>query len=84
MRVRISVMVFLGIFVAVVPLLGLPLWVKTILEGIFGITIAVVSYFSSIVYCVNCKKAVSPNQDDVLPTPSFSHENHNNAHHELR
>ncbi|MHB8651681.1 MAG: hypothetical protein ACYC8S_00925 [Minisyncoccota bacterium] len=85
MRVRISVMVFLGIFVAVVPLLGFPLWIKTVLEGIFGITIAVISYFSSIVYCVHCKKAIPLNQNDMIPSSS-PHPNNNHSHdeHELR
>lgn len=58
MRVRISVMVLLGVSVMVLPFLGFPQTVKTILFAILGFAIAAISYFSSIVYCVNCRQAI--------------------------
>lgn len=40
------------------PFLGFPQIVKTILFAVLGLAIAGISYFSSIVYCVNCRQAI--------------------------
>jgi len=50
MRVRNSVMVLLGVLVMVLPFLGLPGWMKTILFVVLGFVVAVVSYFSGVAH----------------------------------
>ena len=53
-----TAMVFLGILVAALPILGFPPAVRTILLIISGLVIAVLAYLSSVVYCSNCKKLI--------------------------
>lgn len=53
-----TAMAFLGILVAVLPILGFPSWVRTILFVISGLGIAVLAYLSSVTYCSNCEKLI--------------------------
>ncbi|OHA84300.1 MAG: hypothetical protein A2408_00810 [Candidatus Yonathbacteria bacterium RIFOXYC1_FULL_52_10] len=83
MRVRISLMVLLGASVMVLPFLGFPQVVKTVLFAVLGFAIAAISYFSSIVYCVNCRQAIHVAEreshrrrvtDNLAPETSEHHE----------
>ncbi|MDO8604246.1 MAG: hypothetical protein Q7K40_02480 [bacterium] len=75
-----TVMTILGVAVVVVALGGFPSWARTSLLVIGGITISVLSYLSSVVYCSNCKKLiedaeqalpeVTPN-NEVAPRPKI-------------
>lgn len=60
-----TAMVFLGILVALLPVLGFPPSVRDVLIFVSGITIAVLAYLSSVVYCSNCKKLIEE-ADQVL------------------
>lgn len=51
-------MIFLGIAVAVVPILGFPSWFRTTLMVAAGLAIAVLAYLSSVAYCSNCEKLI--------------------------
>ena len=62
-------MIFLGILVAVMPVLGFPSWFRTTVIIISGLTIAVLAYLSSVVYCSNCKKLIH-NAENVIPLVS--------------
>jgi len=53
-----TAMIFLGVVVAVLPALGFPSWVRTIFFVVSGISIAVLAYLSSVVYCSNCEKLI--------------------------
>lgn len=53
-----TAMIFLGILVAVLPIIGFPSWARTTLIVLSGIGIAVLAYLSSVVYCSNCKKLI--------------------------
>lgn len=50
--------ILLGMLVAVLPFLGFPSWMRTILFVMSGLGIAILAYLSSVVYCSNCKKLV--------------------------
>ncbi len=56
---KYTAMIFLGILVVVLPIIGLPSWVQTTLIVLSGIGIAVLAYLTSVVYCSNCKKLIS-------------------------
>lgn len=51
-----AIIIFCAIVVAIVPFMGFPGTVRTGLLVLSGGTIAVIAYFSSVVYCSNCKK----------------------------
>ncbi len=51
-------MIFLGVLVMALPLLGFPPGVRTTLLVISGLVISVLAYLSSVVYCSNCKKLI--------------------------
>lgn len=53
-----TAMVFLGILVAALPILGFPPALRTFLLIVSGLTIATLAYLSSVVYCSNCKKLI--------------------------
>jgi hypothetical protein len=61
-----TILIFLGIFVIVLALAGLPSWVRTTLLVLSGLGIAVLAYLSSVVYCSNCKKLIDE-ADQALP-----------------
>jgi hypothetical protein len=71
-----TVIAFLGILVAALPVLGFPPSVRTALLIVSGIVIAVLAYLSSVVYCSNCKKLISDaeqafdNDEPTLPPNS--------------
>ncbi|OHA80144.1 MAG: hypothetical protein A2747_00770 [Candidatus Yonathbacteria bacterium RIFCSPHIGHO2_01_FULL_44_41] len=71
-----TAMVFLGILVAALPLLGFPGWLRTTLIVSSGLGIAVLAYLSSVAYCSNCKKLIkdaeqalpaSKDDEDLIP-----------------
>ena len=51
-------MVFLGLLVAALPVLGFPPSVRALLLVVSGLTVSVLAYLSSVVYCSNCKKLI--------------------------
>ncbi|MEK7460523.1 MAG: hypothetical protein AAB628_03180 [Patescibacteria group bacterium] len=53
-----TAMIFLGILVALVPILGFPSFVNTTVLVLSGLGIAILAYLSSVVYCSNCKKLI--------------------------
>ena len=53
-----TAVIFLGVLVAVLPALGFPSWVRTIVFVFSGLGIAVLAYLSSVVYCRNCEKLI--------------------------
>jgi len=53
-----TTIIFLGVLVAVLPALGFPTWMRTILFVAIGLGIAVLAYLSSVVYCSNCEKLI--------------------------
>jgi len=61
-----TAMVFLGILVAVLPLLGFPAWMRTTLIVSSGLGIAILAYLSSVTYCSNCKKLIE-DAEQALP-----------------
>lgn len=70
-----TILIFLGIFVIMLALAGLPAWVRTTLLILSGLGVAVLGYLSSVVYCSNCKKlideadqALSASSEDTLTT----------------
>lgn len=50
MRVRNSVMVLLGVLVAVLPYLGFPGWMKRLFFVALGLVIATISYFAGVAH----------------------------------
>lgn len=66
---KYSAIIILGILVTVLPVLGFPAWMRTTLFVLSGLSIAVLGYLSSVVYCSNCKKLIE-DADQALPTPS--------------
>lgn len=60
-----TAMVFLGLFVAALPVLGFPPGMRTLLLIASGLGVAVLAYLSSVVYCSNCKKLIEE-ADQVL------------------
>lgn len=55
---KYTAMIFLGIAVAVIPILGFPSWFRTALMIAAGLTIVVLAYLSSVTYCSNCEKLI--------------------------
>ncbi len=53
-----TAIIFLSIFVIFVALGGFPSWVRTGLLVLSGVSIGLIAYFSSVVYCSNCKKLI--------------------------
>ena len=53
-----TAIIFLSIFVIFVALGGFPGWVRTGLLVLSGLSIGLIAYFSSVVYCSNCKKLI--------------------------
>lgn len=51
-----TAMIFLGILVALMPILGFPPFARDIVIMLGGLGIAVLAYLSSVVYCSNCKR----------------------------
>lgn len=74
-----TAMIFLGILVAVLPILGFPSWMRTSLIVLSGIGIAVLAYLTSVTYCSNCKKLIADadnaldEQVSAVSSPSSSH-----------
>ena len=64
-----SVMTILGVLVVVVAIGGFPSWARTTLLVAGGVTIAVLSYLSSVVYCSNCKKLIEDAEQALSETP---------------
>lgn len=58
-----TAIIFLGIFVAVMPLLGFPSWTRTFFIIVAGLGIVILAYLSSVVYCSNCKKLITMNEE---------------------
>lgn len=66
-----TAIIFLGIFVIFVALGGFPGWARTTLLVLSGLGITVTAYFSSVVYCSNCKKLVDDAEHALdMPEPS--------------
>ncbi|HBH71703.1 MAG: hypothetical protein UU88_C0002G0011 [Parcubacteria group bacterium GW2011_GWC1_42_11] len=73
-----TAIIFLGIFVVIVAIGGFPAWARTSLLVISGVSISVLAYLSSVVYCSNCKKLIEDAEqalpyattDDKSNTPS--------------
>ncbi len=73
-----TAMIFLGILVMVLPVLGFPSWARTIFIVLSGLGIAVLAYLTSVTYCSNCKKLISDadnvldgHHDDVVTIPTI-------------
>lgn len=64
---KYAVMTILGVAVVVVAIGGFPSWAHKSLLVVFGITISVLSYLSSVVYCSNCKKLIE-DAEQAFPT----------------
>lgn len=64
-----TTMIFLGILVAVIPVLGFPSWFRTTVMIISGLTIAVLAYLSSVIYCSNCKKLIHSAENAIPVVP---------------
>lgn len=60
---KYTAIIFLGILVIILPVLGLPSWVRTILIILSGVGIVVLAYLSSVVYCSNCKKLITMGEE---------------------
>ncbi len=58
-----TAIIFLGILVIVLSVLGFPSWVRTILIVLVGAGIVILAYLSSVVYCSNCKKLITMNEE---------------------
>ncbi len=54
-----TAMIFLGVLVMVLPILGFPSWARTIFIILSGLVISVLAYLTSVTYCSNCKKLIS-------------------------
>ncbi|MGB2580199.1 MAG: hypothetical protein WBC83_00725 [Minisyncoccia bacterium] len=75
---KYTAIIFLGILVVVVAIGGFPAWARTSLLVISGVSISVLAYLSSVVYCSNCKKLIEDAEqalpyattDDKSNTPS--------------
>lgn len=80
-----TAMVFLGLLVAVLPVLGFPPGIRTFFLVVSGLVIAVLAYLSSVVYCSNCKKLIEE-ADQVLPldTEEAKNETHNTVVSDIR
>lgn len=61
-----TAIIFLGILVALMPLLGFPSFVRDVIIILSGIGIAVLAYLSSVVYCSNCKKLID-DAEKIIP-----------------
>ncbi|MCK9344963.1 MAG: hypothetical protein M0P64_02465 [Candidatus Pacebacteria bacterium] len=64
-----TVITILSVAIVVVALGGFPAWARTSLIVLGGVTIAVLSYLSSVVYCSNCKKLIE-DAEQALPSAS--------------
>ena len=53
-----TVIILLGIVIAILPVLGFPPFFRNLLFVVFGLSIASLAYLSSVVYCANCKKLI--------------------------
>lgn len=60
---KYTAIIFLGILVIILPVLGLPSWVRTILIILSGVGIVILAYLSSVVYCSNCKKLITMGEE---------------------
>ena len=71
-----AAIIFLAIFTAVLPFLGFPGWFRTALFVVSGLSIATLAYFSSVIYCSNCKKLIDDagRALDEKPPSLFSRE----------
>lgn len=61
-----TAMIFLGILVAIMPMLGFPPLFRDLILVFSGLGIAVLAYLSSVVYCSNCKKLIEE-AEQALP-----------------
>ena len=61
-----TAIIFLGILVALMPLLGFPSFVRDVIIILSGAGIAVLAYLSSVVYCSNCKKLID-DAEKIIP-----------------
>lgn len=58
-----TAIIFLGILVIILPVMGLPSWMRTLLIIFAGAGIVVLAYLSSVAYCSNCKKLIAMNEE---------------------
>lgn len=61
-----TAIIFLGILVALMPLLGFPSFVRDVIIILSGAGIAVLAYLSSVLYCSNCKKLID-DAEKIIP-----------------
>lgn len=61
-----TAIIFLGILVALMPLLGFPPFVRDVIIILSGAGIAVLAYLSSVLYCSNCKKLID-DAEKIIP-----------------
>lgn len=71
-----AAIIFLAIFMTVLPFLGFPSFVRTVLLVVSGLTVATIAYFSSVIYCSNCKRLIDDagRALDEKPPTLFSRE----------
>lgn len=62
-----TAIIFLSVFIIFVALGGFPSWARTTLLVLSGLGVAVLAYFSSVVYCSNCKKLID-DAENAMPT----------------
>ena len=67
-----TAMIFLGIVVAVIPILGFPSFVRTTILVLSGLGIAILAYLSSVIYCSNCKKLIADAEQAIPETTDIS------------
>lgn len=60
-----TTIIFLGILVIILPVLGFPSWMRNTLIILAGVGIVVLAYLSSVVYCSNCKKLIETNEGQI-------------------
>lgn len=65
---KYSIIIGLGILIALMPFLGFPPIVKDIFFVIMGLAVAVIAYFSNIQYCNNCNQLVENGKRGVAGT----------------
>jgi len=65
-----TVMTMLGVAIVVVAVGGFPSWARTTLLVSGGVTVSVLAYLSSVIYCSNCKKLIEDAEQALPVIPS--------------
>lgn len=69
-----TVIIFLSVLIVIVAIGGFPAWARTTILVLSGITIAVLAYLSSVVYCSNCKKLIEDAEQAMPVAPANTEE----------